>query len=74
MANTTFSVTVEEKNQYYPLYEVSFDKQKEAVAQAKKWAGEHLDKQVFISFFRKSDGQQGFINQDGADVTGRSWT
>lgn len=45
-----------------------------AVTIAKKWAGENPDKLVFIEYFRKRDGQGGYINPDGFNITGVSWT
>lgn len=38
-----------------------------------KAAKENQGKQVFVSFFRSSDGQHGYINRDGADFTGEAY-
>lgn len=32
------------------------------------------DVNAFLSFFRKSDGQHGYLNQDGASPTGKAWS
>jgi hypothetical protein len=45
-----------------------------AIASAKKYAEQYPKKQVFISWFRKSDGQRGYLNPDGNhDITGKAW-
>ena len=36
-------------------------------------AGNLFSDQVFIEFFRKSDGQRGYINRDGASPVGQAW-
>ena len=47
---------------------------KEAEETAKTWAKENPDKQVFISWLRKSDGQKGYLNPDGNHaITGEAW-
>ena len=46
---------------------------KQAIQQAKDFimAGEEY---VFITWFRKKDGQQGYLNPDGNHaITGRAW-
>lgn len=50
--------------------------EKEAIALAKQWAKEQAGTKnnVYIEFHRSSDGQQGFINPDGAYNPGKSWT
>lgn len=40
---------------------------------AQAWAATGQHETVHIEFFRKSDGQQGFINPDGAGVSGKNW-
>ena len=47
---------------------------KEAITTAKKEANGNPTKQVFISWFRKSDQQHGYLNSDGDHaITGRAW-
>lgn len=48
--------------------------QKAAEELADTWATNNPDKQIFVSFYRASDGQRGYINRDGAAITGKSWT
>ena len=58
----------------YPDKEEHTNIKNDAIGKAKQFAAEYPDKKVYISFFRKNDGQHGFINPDGADITSRSWT
>lgn len=60
----------------YDVKGKSVGSKKEAIALAKQWAKEQVDpdNNVYIEFYRSSDGQQGFINPDGAGITGKSWT
>lgn len=45
-----------------------------AMAEAHKAAAKHTDQQVFLTFFRRSDGQRGYLNSDGNhDITGRAY-
>lgn len=44
---------------------------KAATTLAEKLAAE--GKTIFISFFRKSDGQHGHLNRDGHSITGQAW-
>ena len=44
-----------------------------ARVKAVAYAKAHPDEQVFCFFSRDSDGQRGYINRDGADVTGRAY-
>lgn len=46
---------------------------KEAVAKATEMAASTSG--ITVEFFRKSDGQHGYLNQDGShDVTGKHWS
>ena len=46
----------------------------EAVAAATKAALEYPSQEVFVSWSRASDGQRGYLNQDGNhSVTGQAW-
>lgn len=38
---------------------------KEAEEIARTWVKENPNKQIFISWFRNSDGQKGYLNPDG---------
>jgi hypothetical protein len=60
----------------YEVKSKSVTNEAEAVALAKQWAYENTDPDngVFIEFYRESDGQHGYINPDGADINGKSWT
>lgn len=70
----TYTVTVKNQGGQFPIKDKNFNVKNIAISQAKQWAKENPDNQVFIEFFRKSDGQQGYINQDGFDLIGSSWT
>lgn len=48
-------------------------KKKEAMEKAKKESKDEKQA-IFISWFRKSDGQHGYLNADGNhDITGKRW-
>ena len=59
----------------YDVKSKNVKSKKEAVELAKQWAEEQngSENQVYIEFYRESDGQHGYINPTGADVTGKSW-
>jgi len=65
------TVVVQDDLQAIKAVEVS-DKE-QAKETAERLAKEHNDKQVFIEYFRESDGQRGYINKDGFALTGKSW-
>lgn len=67
-------VVTEEAGSPYPDYVIDASSISEAIEKAEEMAEKHPDKLVFVQFFRKSDGQSGYINRDGADIVGRSWT
>ena len=46
----------------------------EAIQTARTEAKADTDNQVFISWYRKSDGQTGYLNSDGDHaITGKAW-
>lgn len=45
--------------------------EKEAIEQAELYSAD--GKQVFITWFRESDGQHGYLNRDGHNPVGKSW-
>lgn len=67
-------VVTDEFQSPYPVKEEHTDIKNDAIGKAKQFATEYPDKKVYISFFRENDGQHGYINSDGADINGRSWT
>lgn len=74
MARYKYSVYVVDSETSQDIREVSLTSKNIAIQKAREWAGQYPDKQVFIQFYRDSDGQVGYINYDGADLTGKSWT
>ena len=47
---------------------------KQAVLAAKAAAAKYPDDQIFLSWGRASDGQQGYLNRDGNHaITGEAW-
>ena len=65
-----YTVTIEKENE--TVKEITNIKlQKEAIKIAKSLRGENHD--TYISFYRSSDGQYGYINQFGAGPNGVSW-
>lgn len=45
-----------------------------AITAARKYAEKYPQKRIFISWFRGSDGQHGYLNPDGNhDITGEAW-
>lgn len=71
---TNYTVTMKEQGAWEDDYMHEFQNEKAATTHAENLAKENPDKLVFVSFFRKSDGTRGYINWDGADVTGKTWT
>lgn len=69
-----FTVVLQDVGGLHPINAVSASSSQEAKSMAKKWAREYPDKLVFIEYFRPGDGQHGYINRDGFDITGKSWT
>lgn len=67
-------VVTEEAGSPYPIIAKEEKDKKDAVLMAGKLAKENPEKLVFIEYFRPQDGQQGYINRDGFDITGKSWT
>ena len=46
----------------------------EAIRTAKNEAKSDTDNQVFVNWYRKSDGQTGYLNSDGDHaITGKAW-
>jgi hypothetical protein len=45
----------------------------DAIAEVEKLVKKYPDDQIYLCFFRESDGQRGYINRDGADITGEPW-
>lgn len=56
---------------------ISVDGEKEAIETAREIVhngGKYLNYAVYVSFFRESDGQTGFLNPDGNhEPVGRDW-
>ena len=61
--------TVEIKNKDSHIPDLT---EKEAIEQAKLYAED--GDEVFITWFRESDGQHGYLNRDGHGITGQAWT
>lgn len=70
---TKFTVTMKEQGAWEEDYIHEFESEKAARTHADNLSKENPEKLVHISFLRKSDGQQGYINREGADVTGKAW-
>jgi hypothetical protein len=43
------------------------------MAKSERKKPENKNNKIFIRFFRSFDGQHGFLNPDGCDITGKSW-
>lgn len=69
-----YTVFVKNDSSHYPIRSVDLKSERAAIKKAKDWAKEHPNDLVFIEFYRPSDGQIGYINRDGAAITGKSWT
>lgn len=58
-------------------YTVKCETEKEAIEEAKEIVendGKNLNENVYISWVRESDGQQGFLNPDGNyEIIGKDW-
>lgn len=47
---------------------------RDAIKTAKEVAAEHPEDNVFVTWGRASDGQQGYLNRDGNhEITGKRW-
>jgi hypothetical protein len=60
----------------YTVKEKTVSSESEAIEIAKTWAAEvdgDSENGVYISFSRNSDGQTGYINPDGAGISGKNW-
>ena len=55
------------------LVEVEAKSPRKAAQIAEDLCIQHPGKQVFVEFFRKSDGQIGALNRNGHDITGTNW-
>ncbi len=69
-----YQVYVKSHPSAHAEYEYVTDNEEEAINQAKDWSKKWPEKLVFISFFRKSDGQSGYLNKNGYEITGVTWT
>lgn len=66
MQKQMYSVRVNGDTLYHNLYK------NEAISTAKREA--EAGNQVFVTWFRKTDGQQGYLNSDGNHaITGEAW-
>ncbi len=80
MANlTTYAIELQYESgreEYVPLLTVITDSQ--ATQQMRAYlstnARQLLDVNAFLAFYRASDGQRGYLNQDGASPTGKAWS
>jgi len=49
--------------------------QRNAKATAREYAAQYPDHQIYVTWFRSSDGQHGYLNPNGDhDITGRPWS
>lgn len=46
---------------------------KQAVQVAREWAEKYPNESVYITFFRPTDGQHGFLNPNGFGISGHPW-
>ena len=44
-----------------------------AIHKAKELAASDPDLKVYISWYRPSDSQHGYLNRNGYDITGKAW-
>lgn len=66
MKSLRYSIQIDGNTVYSDL------NRKEATEIAKREAEQ--DKHVLVTWFRKSDGQLGYLNRDGNhDITGKAW-
>jgi hypothetical protein len=65
----TYEVEIQNKGMYAPDCT-----KKEAIALAQEFAQDKTNCGVYISWFRASDGQHGYLNPNGAHaITGQAW-
>lgn len=71
MTYTIETVDHDANREYMPLGKMTA---KAAITEARKAAAKYSREQVFLAFFRASDGQRGYLNSDGNyDITGRAY-
>jgi hypothetical protein len=68
-----YTITVEPKGVGHTIKETQTNKEMEAIKIAKEWVEENKEHHVYVSFYRASDGQTGYINPDGAGISGKDW-
>lgn len=77
MANTTYAIELAYESgetKYVPL---SAKTDSEATKLMREYLSTNrrqlVDMNAFLAFDRSTDGQHGYLNQDGASPTGKSW-
>jgi hypothetical protein len=69
-----YTVEIKNNGQTVADYENLPQKEAERVAKIEAGKPENKNNQVFVTFFRSSDGQHGYLNSDGNhDIGGQAW-
>ncbi|TCP32201.1 hypothetical protein EV207_101179 [Scopulibacillus darangshiensis] len=70
----TFAVVVKKEDWMDEVeYSDTVYDESEAMELAQKWAEEHKEMYVYIEYHRASDGQKGYLNPSGYDLSGEDW-
>lgn len=74
MKKETYTVTIEDEPGT-PYYTKSREclTESQAIEVAKTWANEYRNLYIYIHYFRSTDGQKGYLNPDGYDISGIDW-
>jgi hypothetical protein len=70
---TTYTATIQHESLAEEHVPLTATNDRDAIKQTTELAAKHSGARVFCEFFRASDGQRGYINRDGADVTGHPY-
>jgi hypothetical protein len=69
-----YNVSIENCGMSISGYENLSKKEAQRVAKIEAEKPENEDNQVFVKWFRKSDGQKGYLNNNGNhEITGSAW-
>lgn len=71
--NESWTVITQDQETNETTRSFAANSEKEAKQTAKEWAKKFNNELVYVEYFRKSDGQQMYLNDDGYDLTGKSW-
>ena len=73
--NEVWTVITEDRETMQSLRHHEVYTEEKAIKKAQQWVADHPDEDVYVQYYRKSDGLKVFLNMDGGyDSTGHPWT